>query len=82
MKLIKIECLNSYLLYEPNIALCAFTDALELKFQISNLMGKIIQNIKISPVNQNSDSTLKLNPISQMSPGLCSVSKRATISSY
>ena len=51
LKSIKVEYLNSYLLYEPNSALYAFIDTSELQFQISNHRGKIIQNVKFLPVS-------------------------------
>ena len=53
--------MSSYLLYEPNHTLHAFTAAPEFQFHISDLRGKIIQNVNFSLVSQNSDSTLKLN---------------------
>ena len=57
--------MSSYLLYEPNHALRAFTATPELQFQISDPTGKIIQNVKFSSVSQNSDLSLKLNPTHQ-----------------
>ena len=38
--------MNSYILYEPNSVFYAFIATPELKFQISDPRGKIIQNIK------------------------------------
>ena len=52
--------MNFYLLYEPNNALCVFTIAYKLQFQISIPRGKIVQNVKFSPVNQNSDFKFKI----------------------
>ena len=53
--------MNSYLLFEPNNALHAFTTALELQFQIFVSMGKIDQNVKFLSVHQNSDLISKLD---------------------
>ena len=52
--------MNSYLLYEPNSTLCAFTSTPKLKFKNSDPRGKIVQNIKKFPIRQNSDQTPKL----------------------
>ena len=57
--------MSSHLLYEPNHALCAFTATLELQFHISDSRDKIVQNVKILHVRQNSDLNLKLNPTRQ-----------------
>ena len=57
--------MSSYLLYEPNDAFCAFATTSELKFPISDLRGKIVQNVNFSSVSQNSDLSLKLNPTRQ-----------------
>ena len=57
--------MNSYLLYRPNRALYAFTAALALQLHISDPRGKIVQNIKFLPIDQNSDLILKLNTARQ-----------------
>ena len=54
--------MNSYLLYKPNSFIRAFTVTPELQFQIFDPRDKIVQNVKFSSVNRNSDSTLQLNP--------------------
>ena len=41
MKLIKVEYLNCYLLFEPNSALYAFTIASKLKFKFPSLGAKL-----------------------------------------
>ena len=48
------------------------------QFHISDLRGKIIQNVKFSPIIQNSDSSSKLNPTSQHEPrGMLDFQNRA-----
>ena len=75
--------MNSYLLYEPNSALRAFTITPELSFLIFDPRGKIVQNIKFSSVGQNSDLISKLDPTHQHESRGCSVSKtRPKISSF
>ena len=61
----QVEYLSSYLLYGPNHALRAFTVAPKVQFQNFDPMGKIVQNVKFSPIGQNKDLNLKLNPTSQ-----------------
>ena len=61
LKSITTEYLSSYLLYEPNSALRAFTVAPELQLHISDLKAKIFQNVKFSSVSQTNDLILKLN---------------------
>ena len=60
-----MEYLSFYLLYEPNYVLCVFTNDPKLQFHISDLMGKIVQNINFSSVSQNSDLSSNLNPTPQ-----------------
>ena len=70
--------MNSYFLYVPNTALRAFTTALELQFHIFDYGGKIVQNVKFSPVSQNSDLISLLNPTCQHeSNGILSFQNRA-----
>ena len=57
--------MNSYYLYEPNNAFCAFTATPELQFQISDPKGKIKQNVNFFPISQNSDLISKLDPTHQ-----------------
>ena len=47
--------LNSYLLYESNSALRAFTAGSELIFQTSDPRGKIVENVNFLSVSQNND---------------------------
>ena len=61
----QVEYLKSYFLYELNHTLHIFTGASELKFQNSDPMSKIVQNVSFLPVGQNSDLSLKLNPTHQ-----------------
>ena len=53
--------MSSYLLYEPNNALRAFSAAPELQSHIFNPRGKIAQIVNFLSVSQNSDLSLKLN---------------------
>ena len=70
--------MNSYILYEPNNALHAFTAAPMLQFQIFDPRGKIVQNIKFLSVNQNNDLISKLNPTRQQeSRGMLDFENRA-----
>ena len=57
--------MSSYLLYDLNLALRAFTAASELQFNISDPNGKIVQNVNFSPISQNNNLILKLNPTHQ-----------------
>ena len=68
--------MSSYLLYEPNYAIRAFTTAFELKFHIFDSKGKIVQNVNFLFISQNNDLSLKLNLIN-MSLEVCSISKTA-----
>ena len=55
----------SYLFYEPNNALRAFTTALEFQFKNFNHRGKMVQNVNFSSVSQNCYLSLKFNPTHQ-----------------
>ena len=57
LKSIKVEDLNSYLLYKPNGVLRVFTSALEIEFHYFDPRGKIVQTVKILLVSQNNDLT-------------------------
>ena len=57
--------MNSYLLHRPNRTHHAITATLELQFHISDLIGKIIKNVKFLSVSQNIDLTSKLDPTRQ-----------------
>ena len=53
--------MSSYLLYEPNYAIRAFTTAFELRFHIFDPKGRIVQNDNFLFISQNNDLSLKLN---------------------
>ena len=70
--------MNSYLLYKPNGTLRAFTTASELQLQTSDPRDKIIQNVKILPINQNNDLSSQLNHTRQhKSKGMLSFQNKA-----
>ena len=71
--------MNSYLLYEPKKALCAFTATSKLQFWTFDPKGKIVQNIKFSSVSLNSDLISKLDSNRQhKSKGMLSFQSRAS----
>ena len=70
--------MSSYLLYEPNNALCTFTATSKLQFYILDLRGKIIKNVNFLPISQNSDLSLQLNSTHQHeSKGILGFQNRA-----
>ena len=58
--------MSSYLYSELNDAFRELTIIPELQIVNANLRGKIVRNIKISPVSQNSNLSLKLDSTYQM----------------
>ena len=58
--------MSSYLYYEFNDAFRELTIIPELQIINANLRGKIVQNIKILLVSQNSNLSLKLDSTYQM----------------
>ena len=67
--------MSSYLSHESNSILRELTVASKFQIEISNLRGKIVQNVKFSSVSQNSDLSSKLDSTRQMTPGVYSVFK-------
>ena len=57
--------MSSYLSQESNSALCMHTTTIELQIGFSKPRGKIVQNLKFSPVSQNSDLSSKLESTRQ-----------------
>ena len=73
-----MKYLSFYFLYEPNRTLRVSTTTPELKCQNSNPRGKMVQKVNFSPVGQNNNLSLNLNPTCQQeSRGMFGFQNRA-----